>query len=263
MSFQGVYGGGGYAFTDPDTPPAHLLPLDPVSVARQANIDRISSWAKTQGFTAALYACDLITGSAGMTPVLDAEISVEDQTRFRNTSAKWRTHLEELVQYKVVEKCDQAHMRFQCTYFAVPKSKTCSRSIFNGAALSDKCITPPPVNLLDIPRIVQLVSELAGTGSPRLYGFTADIRHWFHQVPISDQLSRYFYVRCAEQSYRFRVLPMGWSFSPYVCQALAWTCILQALSECYPQCQGAWSHIWASSSLLERSGYIGGTRPRA
>ncbi len=57
-----------------------------------------------------------------------------------------------------------------------------------------------------------------------------DLRHWFYQILISTTLQPLFAVRGPKPTLpvlAFRVLPMGWTWSPYIAQALAWAIILR------------------------------------
>jgi hypothetical protein len=50
-----------------------------------------------------------------------------------------------------------------------------------------------------------------------------DLRHWFHQIPVGADLQDLFGLRT---TVIWRCLPMGWSWSPLVAQALCWSFLL-------------------------------------
>ena len=87
-----------------------------------------------------------------------------------------------------------------CKYFAVPKDESCSRSIFDGRLFCDVCKAPPPVNIPDIPTIIKTIAEL-GAGE-RLFGLTADNRHWFHRIGVKNDLAKYFGIKCNDNIFR-------------------------------------------------------------
>jgi hypothetical protein len=145
------------------------------------------------------------------------------------TGYSWKCHLDELEEWGVVTGSPEADISFFCRYFAVPKTTTTCRSIFNGRPLGRHCKPPPPVNLPDVGFIIDILSKFF-TKDRKVYGFVLDIRHWFHHIRVGDDLSRYFGLLCVGRFYRYKVLPMGWSHSPWVCQAIAWALVIKALS---------------------------------
>lgn len=112
LNFQGVYGGGGYAFTHPDAPSAHTLPLDPVSVARQANLTKIGLWAVELEFTAAIQAHRIVTGDRGLADLLRDPIGPEDRQSVRHTASRWKSHIESLIEWNVLERTSPEHVKF-------------------------------------------------------------------------------------------------------------------------------------------------------
>lgn len=100
---------------------------------------------------------------------------------------------------------------FYSGYFAVPKSKVTSRSIFNGRRLSRACPIPPPVNLMGVNEVVSKLKDHLHIHG-RMNVVVGDFRHWFHQLPAPEHLQRLFGLRTKTQQYTWRCLPMGWSF---------------------------------------------------
>jgi hypothetical protein len=148
------------------------------------------------------------------------------------TARKWSRHLADLLKWSVVRLVSRGQLLYCHKYFAVLKSSLDSaRTIFNGKAFSVLCKTPPSTHLPDLAELLKQVSTLFQN---RKFSFVCgDIRHWFHQLTLSDQIQRYFGLFVdgseGEQYYLYRLLPMGWSFSPFIAQAVGMLIILEAL----------------------------------
>ena len=108
-----------------------------------------------------------------------------------------------------------------CSYFAVPKTSSSSRSIVNGKRFSCLCVVPPPVN---IPSIVDVLRRLnsALRSCNRIHIVHGDLRHFFHSIALAEGIERFFGLAMAHRFYAWLRLPMGWSHSPHVAQCLAW-----------------------------------------
>ncbi len=195
-----------------------ILELDHISVAAQARLHVLEHWAKRESIYFVQATCDLLNGRD-----IEKIITVPEE-RYRATSDKWRPHLDQLVSSEVLEEVTREEVNYCATYFAVPKTDFLARSIFNGRLLSRASMPPPPVNLPEITQVLERMSRLSHLGP--LYMSVGDIRHWFHHIGVSQQLRRYFGLRLGNHYYRFRTLPMGWSWSPRCAQCLAWSFIL-------------------------------------
>ena len=110
-------------------------------------------------------------------------------------------------------------------YFAVPKTEECSRAIFSGKALSERCPVPPTVNLISAGELIQLMRRHGAQNDGTFHVVTGDLRHWFHQISVPHWLRCLFglKVQKTRQAYIWRSLPMGWSWSPVIAQACAWS----------------------------------------
>ena len=131
-------------------------------------------------------------------------------------------HMQELEDCGLVRRADVNQVRFVSGYFEVEKGDR-ARAIFNGKALSRRTAAHPPanVNLTTHNRIVQEISK------ERYLVTTVDLRHWFHQIPVSETTQRLFGLRVGRALYRlWRCLPMGWSHSPAIAQASTWMIVL-------------------------------------
>ena len=114
-------------------------------------------------------------------------------------------------------------------YFAVLKTANVARSIFSGRRLSRECPVPPPVNLADTRDVVRkmrnfLRKQRREKGRAQLYAYGGDFRHWFHQIPAAPWMRNLFGLVDADNNeYQWQSLPMGWSWSPFLAQACAWS----------------------------------------
>lgn len=149
----------------------------------------------------------------------------------RPTHSKYNDHLEQLAGFGITKKLQGPQgLRWISGYFAVAKDAFVSRAIFSGRSLSRLFVCPPPVNIPSISDIFDLLSWLISSSvgsTKKWFAYTADIRHWFHQIPIGNKLAIWMGLHSGSNTfYQYRVLPMGWSFSPRICQCLAWCLIV-------------------------------------
>jgi hypothetical protein len=195
------------------------IPLDPITVAHLANINTVRTYAQELGFTCAMEAIGWLSDISQ----LWIEGPPTQINPHQPISSKFVHHIEALVNAKILRTSDS--VRYVSGYFAVAKDPLTARSIFNGRKLSQLMNPPPNVNIPTIQDILALMMALKNTGS--LCAFTMDIRHWFHQISVEPSLSQYFGLNFAGQYYEWTTLPMGWSYSPRICQCIAWTVILR------------------------------------
>jgi hypothetical protein len=147
------------------------------------------------------------------------------------TAEKWYTHLALLVTVMMLIPIARGEVHLSATYFAVAKGNNKARAIFNGKALNKFLGSAPPINLPVPQELLRKLARLKG----RKAILTADIRHWFHQIELSPEVSAFFGVafkdeKNVEQWFRWATLPMGTSWSPYVAQCLAWTILILILA---------------------------------
>ena len=135
-------------------------------------------------------------------------------------NGRYAAHISELIDCGLVRPCERSEVKLVSGYFEVQKGDK-ARAIFNGKRLSAACPTPPNVNLTTHHRIVQEVAE------GRMLITTVDLRHWFHQIPVSATTRKLFGLRrIGELFLQWVCLPMGWSFSPAIAQAASWMLVL-------------------------------------
>ena len=101
-----------------------------------------------------------------------------------------------------------------CALFTVAKSTQTLRLIFDGRELNALCNRPPPVCL---PSIVDVLETAEHT---RII-IAGDLRHWFHQLSVPDQVKRFLGVKCNKRIYKYQTLPMGLSWSPWLAQTVS------------------------------------------
>jgi len=61
---------------------------------------------------------------------------------------------------------------------------------------------------------------------------TSDLRHWFHEIPVDAEISKYFCIEMKSLYYRWCSLPMGWSHSPRIAQSISWSMLLHNAPPC-------------------------------
>lgn len=201
-----------------ECPSTDQLPLDPVECAGCVNVRSLETLAKKRQCSFAKNACEMLIRSSPFFPVHSTPSE-------RRTAKKWTPHLHSLCQMKVVEKCDRNIIKHFGRYFATPKNESMARCIFDGSSLDGAAGDPPTCNLAEL---TTLLRELSVCRKPKF--IIGDLRHWFHQLPISEDLRNHFGVSIDGEYYRWCVLPMGWQYSPRLAQCISNFILLEALS---------------------------------
>jgi hypothetical protein len=144
----------------------------------------------------------------------------------------YEQHLDTLQNVTILEPVAQiSALRWLSNYFAVLKTAITCRSIFNGKALSKATPPPPPVNLMSTADVVEAMASHV-LKHKRLVIVECDLRHWFHQILVCDELSYLFGLLDSHgRYYRWRTLPMGWSWSPAIAQAASWALIMHRVAK--------------------------------
>ena len=76
---------------------------------------------------------------------------------------------------------------------------------------------PHPFSLFTLEALVQVISNLAGK---TWWAVNADLRHWFHQIPLPERWRAYFVLHGTNLAPRS--VPMGCIFGPYVGNGCTW-----------------------------------------
>lgn len=139
-----------------------------------------------------------------------------------------------------IKVCDLRKARFYSGYFSVLKSNSTlgtqvARSIFNGKKLSLGCKVPPGTNLPDFMRLLEALTKLVKDNGAGFHSIVADVRHAFHQIPLGDEMSFFFAIarllKDKNEIWRWLSLPMGWSWSPFLCQSIGFGLLLIILEK--------------------------------
>ena len=203
------------------------VPLDPIQVAGQADMANLAKAATEMNLSFAQEALRIC-----MDPAAFLSLLREQEPRWDTpvTSEKWSSHVESLVEYKVIRPIPSQALVNSAKYFGVFKSPEIARSIWNGRSTSRLLCTPKNVNLPYLPRVLKMIDDLT-----RKHGSVAfiegDIRHFFHQLSVHSTIGRYLGLRLRSkkgtiQDYAWNCVPMGLSWSPYIAQSIAWLSIL-------------------------------------
>lgn len=220
----------GYDYARPDINDTCEHKLDPIQVAGCLRLDEVKRYGRQRHFKSLCKAWDMLDRPK-VTPFLTPRITW--------TPRRYRHHFEQLKDFGILEPSSDQPL-YTSGYFSIPKENGSARAIFNGSKLSTHFPPPPPVNIMsqrdilhkiaahvfpdrDHSQAVEKVEPLPSA----FYVIHGDFRHWFHQLPSESGLSRYFGVACAGIKYLWKTLPMGWSWSPYIAQAAAWTLIVR------------------------------------
>ena len=199
---------------------ASHLPLDPITVAGQCRVQLMMRDIK---FLFVKDALSLILESKSFEVVTGLQPSIVEADKRTRTAKRWKNHLEQLTQFRILRKIQNPkHAYFHSPYFSVPKAdQQSARAILNAKQISRLSKNPPAVRLPNLPDVLRRIDSL----KPRYIG-TGDFRHWFHQIPLAEQIQRYFTVTNGQQ-WNWCTLPMGYSFSPYIAQSVGWEVLLK------------------------------------
>lgn len=142
-----------------------------------------------------------------------AETGLSGTTTPQRTHSRYSRSLENLSEWRVIRRSRAAVERMFGTYFEVLKTATTSRAILNARPQNEKSQSPPRFSLANFAMIVEVILEHDNF-------FVADLRHWFYQISIPPGVCRLFSIMCNAQIFEFVVLPMGFSWAPYLAQSI-------------------------------------------
>lgn len=226
---------------------AAKLSLDPITV-------KSCQWKRLLESTDTMRAsCDMAL------KILDGDNDVigfsgKKQSKIPVVAEKYRPHIMSLVEWDILNPLGPYRSSWVSGYFAVAKNEQIARTIMSGGLLSRECKKPPGVNILDIRDLLLMISKL----NPRkICCSQMDLRHWFHQIGLEKtKLRHLFHIVLGKETFEFLRLPMGWSFSPFLCQVISWALYTYRLpgdKQLFKQVsqEGLPSHL----SLLEDPGF--------
>jgi hypothetical protein len=220
---------GGYDNPDAGLTPTDpsRFPLDPIHCAGQANLSFLKGRLRSNFTIRAL--CVVMSIAAFM-----AEVQPPGTDYLPQTNARWQGHIDVLSNEELtypqpmLVEISKSLVLGVCTYFAVMKGTDGVRAIFNGKRFSSRCATPPPTNLPDINVLFAALLRLPG----KITMVEGDVRHFFHQIKLHYDISRFFCIRMHQKFWRWATLPMGWSWSPFIAQSISFGVIIETLSDC-------------------------------
>lgn len=200
-----------------------LDPVDP-ALARKANVPRLKGHLR--GFVFAFRALMIVSSLTHFV----AELAPPSEVRRVPSDDVWNEHLRQLIDFGVIERIEEGLVLFCSSYFAIPKTDGSARAIFNGKRFSRLCRTPPQSRLPDIVTVLRTLEEMC-RDCPSITLLEGDIRHYFHQIPMEFDITRYLCINLGGKFYRWKCLPMGLSVSPFVAQAVGMGMILRTLAK--------------------------------
>jgi hypothetical protein len=202
-------------------PPKPLDPIDPATVGR-VKVSRVVENMKVLQLMTIMTIVAIVVD--GRCPEWVKE--VPKRVRPPVVGEKYADHMEDLRKVGLVRGANRRRWpRYWSSYFAVPKGPENSRAIFNGKRLSSECPRPAPVNLLTHRNFLRKL-QVHAQQNKSCWIVEGDLRHWFHQIPVGADLQDLFGLQTTVESLIWRCLPMGWSWSPLVAQALCWSFLL-------------------------------------
>ena len=210
-----------------DEPPNPLDEIDSKLVGA-CRLDRVLSAAKIMDLDFTLEA----VGWTNDISALLTEPNTSNLNKHTPTSQRYTAHFKSLLDWGILKKVNgTGFLQWISKYFSIAKNALLERSIFNGRSLSRQCQRPPPVNLPGVPETIGELDALNLKSKGKLILFLSDVRHWFHQIRVSRKVQAFFGVcmkneRGDNDYYSWQTLPMGFAYSPRICQCIAWTLII-------------------------------------
>ena len=190
------------------------LRLDPIDVAGSIRLKKLIKMRELK-LSKDLLALTCVTV---FTCLIVTAIVLEDTI----TAKKWKPHLQELIRSSILRPVPKSEIKSFSKYFAVPKSGGSCRAIFNAKRLSAFFKRPETTNLPEIDRVLELIEEYGQ------HWIVGDWRHFFHQIRLETEVSKFFGIECGGDTFCWSTLPMGFSHSPHLAQTVAWCILLEA-----------------------------------
>ena len=101
--------------------------------------------------------------------------------------------------------------------FTVPKSDPLiHRTVIDGRPINCVMPKPPKFHLFAPPHLFHILKHRKATWLAKI-----DLKGFFHQLPIHNNVSSFFCFRVGQSWYRWTRVPMGWSVAPYIAQNTA------------------------------------------
>lgn len=192
--------------------------LDPVEVAQSLRLSEISKH---------------VTGPSPIATALDILSTTDlrkylvnrttNPPRYRPTRREFKRFQKDLMDAGLTTLSNRK-VKGYAKFFTVLKKIDATgtpvlRTIIDAFDANDNFTDPPPVNL---PTLIQLLDAFQRVQRMK----AMDLRHWFHQVGLSQELSGWFCYVVDKLRVQWKSLPMGWKWAPFIAQALAWYLIV-------------------------------------
>ena len=139
---------------------------------------------------------------------------------FKGTRREYIKFVRTMVECGLCEKVGRsAAAKAYSGFFTVLKKEVDGvkilRTILNCEPLNQASPKAPPVNL---PSLLEVQDAFADCKYLR----ALDFRHYFHQFKISNVLQQWLHIAIGPARVRWRVLPMGWTWAPFIAEAISW-----------------------------------------
>ena len=148
------------------------------------------------------------------------------------TEASYLQHLQDLTTWGICHQRELSKVIATNRYFAVHKTPTTARAIVDCAAFSKALKEVTAVEKVRLPTIPDLLRRLEkeiqrSYNGKQKYGILlSDLRHFFHQIPLEEEVREFFTVKLKQVAFVWNVLPMGHTVSPVVAQTISYAILL-------------------------------------
>ena len=205
--------------------PLRIDPIDPELPGR-LDIGVLGQFAKDTKLVWTAHMMELMTFS-GTLGEFNKWCGLEDipkLDRGKGTRRRLQPIVEEL-ERSILERIPAAPDRAVLSkLFLVPKTAEVSRIILDCRALNDLGGKSPFLCFATMRDFFRILSFFEVT-----HTVTADFRHWFFQLPLPEDIRNLFCLECEGSFYRLKVWAMGFSWSPFVAQAVSMTIAFEGI----------------------------------
>lgn len=139
---------------------------------------------------------------------------------------EYEPDLQELIRMKVLENAlwpEGEPPYTWSSFFKVRKGeREVARAIFNLKRRNAEFARPPPFELASIAEVFDVVGRMK-------YFDVLDFRHYFYQIRLPPGTRDAFRIKTQSKCFRLQVLPMGWSWSPFIGQGITIALLAEAI----------------------------------
>ncbi|CUF79501.1 transmembrane protein, putative [Bodo saltans] len=184
--------------------------LDTITVAGSLKVLEVTRWSQHRHTTAFLNEAILLISNAS---------HFIKKTGLTGCSPPATTHLrhnialKKLCNWSVIRQSTGKKERFFGIFFEVPKATATTRAILNARIQNARANRPPSFALAQFSLVVSMMCTFSEF-------YVADLRHWFYQIRLPAGIEQYFSILCGSAIFEFLVLPMGFSWAPFIAQCL-------------------------------------------